>query len=251
MKSIRIGAGAGYSGDRIEPAVELAQSGALDYLVFECLAERTIVLAQQVRLKDPSAGYDPLLAARMRAVLPVCASKVKIVTNMGAANPAAAAEATRNIARKLGLKGLKVAAVTGDDVFAYLHDHDVALDNGKTIAAMGDSVISANAYIGAAAIADALRGGADVVITGRAADPAIFMAPLIAEFGWAMDDWTRLGRGTLVGHLLECAGRSQAAISSIPASRILPTSPGSASRSARSARTATSSSRRSRARGAR
>ncbi len=186
MKSIRIGARAGYSGDRIEPAVELAQSGALDYLVFECLAERTIALAQQVRLKDPSAGYDPLLAARMRAVLPVCANKVKIVTNMGAANPAAAAGATRDIARKLGLKGLKVAAVTGDDVFAYLHDHDVALDNEKTIAAMGDSVISANAYVGAAAIADALRGGADVVITGRAADPAIFMAPLIAEFGWAV-----------------------------------------------------------------
>ena len=208
MRTIRVGSGAGYSGDRIEPAVELAEKGGLDYLVFECLAERTIALAQQVRMKDPNAGYDPLLAARMRAVLAVCArNKVKIVTNMGAANPAAAAEATRAIARELGLKGLKVAAVTGDDVFAYLHDHDVALDNGKTIAAMGNSVISANAYIGVAPIVEALKGGADVVITGRAADPAIFMAPLIAEFGWAMDDWTMLGRGVLVGHLLECAGQ--------------------------------------------
>jgi len=122
MKTIRVGSGAGYSGDRIEPAAELAEKGSLDYLVFECLAERTIALAQQVRMKDPKAGFDPLLAQRMRAVLPICAkNKVKIVTNMGAANPAAAAEATREIARKLGLERLKVAAVTGDDVFAYLH----------------------------------------------------------------------------------------------------------------------------------
>ncbi len=208
MKTIRVGSGAGYSGDRIEPGVELAEKGGLDYLVFECLAERTIALAQQVKMKNPDAGYDPLLAARMRAVLGVCAkNKVKIVTNMGAANPAAAAEATRAIAGELGLKGLKVAAVTGDDVFAFLHDHDVALDSGKTIAALGNSVISANAYIGVAPIVEALKSGADVVITGRAADPAIFMAPLIVEFGWALDNWTMLGRGVLVGHLLECAGQ--------------------------------------------
>jgi hypothetical protein len=208
MKTIRVGSGAGYSGDRIEPAVELAEHGRLDYLVFECLAERTIALAQQVKMKDPDAGYDPRLEVRMRAVLPICArNKVKIVTNMGAANPVAAADATRKIARSLGLRGLKVAAVAGDDVLDYLHDHDVALDNGKTIAGMGNSVISANAYIGAAPIVEARRGGADVVITGRAADPAIFMAPLIVEFGWAMDDWTMLGRGVLVGHLLECAGQ--------------------------------------------
>ncbi len=208
MKTLRIGAGAGYSGDRIEPAVELAERGGLDYLVFECLAERTIALAQQARLRDPDAGFDPLLAARMRAVLPICArNRVKIVTNMGAANPAAAARATRDIAREMGLRGLKVAAVTGDDVLDWLRARDVGLDNGRTLAALGDSVISANAYIGAAPIAEALRRGADVVITGRAADPALFMAPLIAEFGWAMDDWGRLGRGALVGHLLECAGQ--------------------------------------------
>jgi hypothetical protein len=172
------------------------------------LAERTIALAQQVRMKHANAGYNRLLVARMRVVLPICArNKVKIVTNMGAANPAAAAEATREISRMLGLEGLKVAAVTDDDVFAYLHGHDVALDNGKTIGALGNSFISANAYIGVAPIVEALKDGADVVITGRAADPAIFMAPLIAEFGWAMDDWTMLGRGTLVGHRLERAGQ--------------------------------------------
>jgi hypothetical protein len=208
VKTIRIGAGAGYSGDRLEPAVELAEKGGLDYLVFECLGERTIALAQQAKVKDPGAGYDPLLSERLRAVLPICAAnKIKIVTNMGAANPLAAAKTAREIAQKLGLHGLKIAAVTGDDVLGYLRGHDVPLDNGETIATIGDRVVSASAYIGVRPIVTALRRGADVVITGRAADPAIFMGPLIHEFGWAMDDWTRLGRGVLAGHLLECAGQ--------------------------------------------
>lgn len=116
-RRVRIGAGAGYSGDRIEPAVELAEHGQLDYLVFECLAERTIAIAQQARRQDPSLGYDPLLDARMRAVLPVAAPKgVRIVSNMGAANPRAAARRTARIAQSLGVAGLKVAAVEGDDV---------------------------------------------------------------------------------------------------------------------------------------
>jgi hypothetical protein len=208
MRTIRIGAGAGYSGDRIEPAVELAEKGALDYLVFECLAERTIALAQQARMKDPAAGFDPLLVARMQAVLPICrANKVRIVTNMGAANPLGAAEATRVVARKLGLSGLKIAAVTGDDVLAAAKEADLALDNGDTVKGLGNRIVSANAYIGARAIAEALAAGADVVITGRAADPALFLGPLVHEFGWAMDDWELLGKGTLVGHLLECAGQ--------------------------------------------
>ncbi len=115
--SIRIGCGAGYSGDRIEPAVELAEQGRLDYLVFECLAERTIALAQLRKAHDPDAGYDPLLAERMRAVLPACAAAgVTIVTNMGAANPVAGAAMVRAVARDLGLAGLPVAAITGDDV---------------------------------------------------------------------------------------------------------------------------------------
>jgi hypothetical protein len=208
MRTIRIGAGAGYSGDRIEPAVELAEKGGLDYLVFECLAERTIALAQQARMKDPAAGFDPLLMARMQAVLPICrANNIRIITNMGAANPVGAAEATRSVARKLGLSGLKIAAVTGDDVLHEAKAADLALDNGSTIAGLGNRVVSANAYVGARTIADALAAGADVVITGRAADPALFLGCLVHEFGWAMDDWDRLGQGTVVGHLLECAGQ--------------------------------------------
>lgn len=209
MKIIRIGAGAGYSGDRIEPALELAEHGALDYLVFECLAERTIALAQQARQRDPESGYDPLLERRMRTVLPACAARgIKIITNMGAANPASAARRTAQIARELGLEGLRIAAVTGDDVVeAVRHSSLKLLETGGQVPDIADKIISANAYLGAGPIVEALAGKADIVITGRVGDPCMFLAPLIHEFGWRMDDWAMLGRGTMVGHLLECAGQ--------------------------------------------
>ncbi len=208
MKTIRIGSGAGYSGDRIEPAVELAERGALDYLIFECLAERTIALAQQAKLKDPQQGYDPLLMERMRAVLRPCSEKgVRILTNMGAANPLAAAATIRAIARELGLPHLKVAAITGDDVLELVTSGDYQDDTGAPVTQLRDRLLSANAYLGAQPLADALEQGAHVIVTGRVADPALVLAPLIHEFGWAMDDWHKLGQGTLVGHLLECAGQ--------------------------------------------
>ena len=209
MRSIRIGSGAGYSGDRIEPAVELAEKGDIQYLVFECLGERTVALAQQARMKNPDGGYDPLLEERMRAVLPVCASKaIKIVTNMGAAHPVAAARKTAEIAKSLGLASLKIAAVVGDDVLEACRDGDLEImEIAGTIRQLGNRLLSANAYLGAAPIAEALSGGADIVITGRASDPALFLAPMIHAFGWAMDDWNLLGQGTVAGHLLECAGQ--------------------------------------------
>lgn len=208
MRTIRIGAGAGFAGDRIEPAVELARHGRLDYLVFECLAERTIAIAQQARLADPSKGYDALLDQRMSAVLAACRENgTRIVTNMGAANPLAAAERVCDIARRLGLAGLKVAAVIGDDVLEAIRGSGLGLLEGGTLADLDNRIISANAYIGAASIAEALAAGADVVVTGRAADPALFLGPLIHSFGWPADDWEKLGKGVLAGHLLECAGQ--------------------------------------------
>ncbi|BBU32852.1 ABC transporter substrate-binding protein (plasmid) [Burkholderia sp. THE68] len=207
--TIRIGAGAGYSGDRIEPAVELAEHGALDYLVFECLAERTIAIAQQARRNDPDHGYDPLLEARMRAVLPVAAKNgVRIISNMGAANPRAAARKTAQIARELGLHGLKIAAVTGDDVLDVVLRSSLRFEeSGDDVSAYAERIVSANAYLGAAPIVAALAAGAHIVLTGRVADPSLFTAPLIHEFGWRMDDWNTLGQATVVGHLLECAGQ--------------------------------------------
>ena len=206
---IRIGAGAGYSGDRIEPAVELVMHGKLDYLVFECLAERTIALAQQARGIDPEGGFDPLLAARMQAVLPAARRHgVRIISNMGAANPLAAARKTADIARSLGLTGLKIAAVTGDDVLDTVKKGDYRFEeSGRPLHAFDGRIVSANAYLGAAPIVEALQAGADIVLTGRAADPSLFTAPLIHGFGWAFDDWHRLGQATVVGHLLECAGQ--------------------------------------------
>jgi hypothetical protein len=209
MRTIKIGAGAGYSGDRIEPAVDLAERGNLHYLVFECLAERTIAMAQQARRGDPNGGFDPLLTERFHAVLrPCAANKLKIITNMGAANPVGAARAAASVARELGVSGLKIAAVAGDDVTEAVRHRDLPLIETRGRAAdVADRMISANAYLGAGPIVEALASGADVVITGRVSDPALFLAPLMHEFGWASDDWDRLGKGTVVGHLLECAGQ--------------------------------------------
>jgi hypothetical protein len=211
MKPFRIGAGAGYAGDRIDPAQALAERGGLDALVFECLAERTIALAQLRRARDPAHGYDPLLQARMRAVLPACVRQgVRVISNMGAANPEAAGQAVLAVAQELGLPRLRVAVVTGDDMLGWVRAHDVALmecPSAARASELGERLISANAYLGAEALLPALATGADVVITGRVADPALFLAPLMHAFGWRADDWPQLGQGVLVGHLLECAAQ--------------------------------------------
>ncbi|HEY1492917.1 MAG TPA: acyclic terpene utilization AtuA family protein [Candidatus Solibacter sp.] len=208
MKTIRIGCGAGYSGDRIDPAVEIAAKGALQYLVFECLAERTIALAQKARLANPNAGFDPLLDERMEGVLPICAANgTRIITNMGAANPLAAAARTRDIARALGLRGLRIAAITGDDVLAPMRGGHIAIESLEGEIPAPNTWVSANAYLGVAPLLDALNAHADVLITGRVADPSLFLAPMIHQFGWTLDDWDALGQGTVAGHLLECAGQ--------------------------------------------
>lgn len=209
MKTFRIGSGAGYSGDRIDPAQDLAERGQLDALVFECLAERTIALAQLRRSRDPQQGYDLLLKQRMQAVLPACVQQgITVITNMGAANPLAAGQAVLQVARELGLARLRVAVVTGDDVLPWMRANDMPLlDSDQTVRSLDGQLVSANAYLGADALLPALAAGADVVITGRVADPALFLAPLMHHFGWKADDWQRMGQGILVGHLLECAAQ--------------------------------------------
>jgi hypothetical protein len=159
MRSIRIGSGAGFSGDRIEPAVELAARGGIQYLGFECLAERTIALAQAERLSDADAGFDPLLVARFEAVLPACrANGVRIITNMGAANPASAARKVAEVARRLGMTGLRVAAVTGDDVLNLVRQRptQALLERSGSVADLSHNLISANAYLGVDGIVQAL-----------------------------------------------------------------------------------------------
>ena len=208
---LRLGAGAGYAGDRIPPAVALAEKGQLDYLIFECLAERTIALAQLEKLKNPHSGFDPLLRARMKAVMPAClANGTRIITNMGAANPLQAGREVLAVAKELGIDQLKVAVVLGDDVLTLLQANYLSeplIDSNQTVADIQPQLVSANAYLGAEALLPALQTEAQVIICGRVADPALFLAPLMHHFEWPADNWPLLGKGVMVGHLLECAGQ--------------------------------------------
>ncbi|OLY94325.1 Protein of unknown function [Cnuella takakiae] len=203
---VRIGCGAGFSGDRLEPAAILVEGGKLDYLVLECLAERTIALAQKRMAADPTKGYDPLLERRMELLLPLLKKhSVRVLTNMGAANPLAAADKVVEIAQRLHLS-IKVAVVTGDDVLATITGFEKAMETVKPLSQSG-LIISANAYLGADAILPALQSGADIIITGRVADPSLVVAPLVHEFGWSLEDADIIGKATVVGHLMECAGQ--------------------------------------------
>jgi hypothetical protein len=205
-QNIRIGCGAGFSGDRLEPAVVLADKGKLDYLVLECLAERTIALAQQRKLQNPDAGYDPMLERRISSLLPfLVKNKITLITNMGAANPVSAALKVKEMAQKAGFE-IKVATVYGDDILKQLNGDEITLETGKPIRESGP-IVSANAYLGVDGILEALHQQAQIVITGRVADPSLFLAPMIHEFGWTKDDNQLLGKGTVIGHLLECAGQ--------------------------------------------
>jgi hypothetical protein len=203
--AFRIGTGAGFSADRLDPAVDLARHGELDVMIIECLGERTLAFAHRDRRLDPAKGYNAWLERRMRALLPPCRDAgTVIITNMGAANPRAAAELTVQVARELGLTGLKVACIEGDEVTDLLEPDTPLMDEPGTLRDVSLPMVGANAYLGADAILPALKADADVVIGGRIADPSLAVAPLAHRFGWALDEWGRIGAGTLVGHLLEC-----------------------------------------------
>jgi hypothetical protein len=204
--SLRLGGGAGFAGDRLDAALDLAERGELDYLMLECLAERTIALAQLRRRRDPVSGYDARLTERIESLLPIMKRRgLRLISNLGAANPLAAADAIVAIARRLRIP-VKVAAVIGDDVLDALDLDALTMEGGIPLSAYAP-IVSANAYLGAEALLPALASGADIVVTGRVADPSLFVAPLMHEYGWAADDVDRLARGTAVGHLLECAGQ--------------------------------------------
>lgn len=209
-RTVRIGSGAGFAGDRLDPAVKLAADGKLDYLVFECLGERTVAAGQLRRLRDPDTGYDPLLETRMRAVLPhTVAQGTTVVTNSGAANPEAAARLIARVAAEVVPdRTVTVAYLTGDSVVSEIRSEDPEVwETGEPLSSGAEGLVSAHAYLGVEHVLPAFETGADVIVTGRLADPSLFLAPVVHEFGWELDDWSRLGAGTFVGHLLECAGQ--------------------------------------------
>src|SRR6478609_6168602 len=211
-----IGCAAGFSGDRTDAAgpvvdtliARLAQgpAGQRAFLIFETLAERTLALAQLRRRADPESGYEPLLDAMLRPVLARClAHGIRIVSNFGAANPRAAARRIADLARELGAPVPRIAVVEGDDLSGSRHRRLLREQLGP---AMDDMrVVSANAYIGAEPIAAALDAGAQIVVCGRVADPSLTVGPAMSHFGWRSDDWQRLGRATMAGHLLECGAQ--------------------------------------------
>ncbi len=204
----RIGTGAGFSSDRLDPAVALVEYGSLDALVFECLGERTLAFAHRDMLLAGGEGFNPLLGKRLRAILPLCErTKTRLITNMGAAAPLTAAEHAANIGRELQLSHLKVAAVLGDDVAHLITPQTKLVEPDCVVADVDRPLIGANAYLGADSILPALTDDADLIITGRVADPSLFVAPMQARFGWSNDDWEHLAIGTMAGHLMECAAQ--------------------------------------------
>lgn len=208
MKRIRIGCGAGCSFDRIEPAVELLEKGKLDYIIFECLAERTIADNQLQKLKNPKKGYTPMLEERMRAILPLLKKqKTKLITNMGAANTVEAVNVIKEVCRDLNIAGLKIAYQLGDDITDQLqeYENEDLVGEDKKVKDIIDRTISANVYFGCEGIKEALDNSADIVITGRVADASLFVGPVLHEFG--QKEPNILAQASLLGHLLECAGQ--------------------------------------------
>jgi hypothetical protein len=209
-RTIRIGSGAAWWGDRVEPAALNAEKGALDYLCFETMAEATVSAAQVRARRDPSfPGYDTYLDDRMRAVLPACIRHgTKIVSNQGWINPDAAARRIVELLRGMGHHGVKVASVNGSLITdRVLELTDRILENGAPTSTLGATLVSAEAYLGAEPIVAALKAGAQIVVTGRVADPSVFMAPMMHEFGWDPLDHARVGQGSGIGHLLECGAQ--------------------------------------------
>jgi acyclic terpene utilization AtuA family protein len=209
-RRIRIGAGSAWWGDRVEPAALNAEKGDLDYLCFETMAEATISAAQVRARRDPTfPGYDTYLDDRMKAVLPACLKRgTRIVSNQGWINPEGAAQRIVHWLREFGARGVKVAAVGGSLITGrVLELTDRIMENGEPTSTLAENLISAEVYLGAEPIAEALKAGARIVVTGRAADPSIFMAPMMHEFGWDPLDHARVGQGSGIGHLLECGAQ--------------------------------------------
>ncbi|MDX6270659.1 MAG: hypothetical protein QOD28_1882 [Acidobacteriota bacterium] len=215
-EKIRIASGQGFWGDMLDAPVRQVKGGQIDYLMLDYLAEVTMSIMQKQRARDPRAGYARDFVPLMREILPDCVERnIRVTANAGGVNPSGCAEAVRDVARELGLVGrLRIGTVTGDDIMGRLDEfleRGIELrnmDTNEPLSKVRDAIQSANVYLGAWPMVEALQGGAQVVITGRATDTGLTLAPLINEFGWREDDWDRLSAGTIAGHIIECGAQS-------------------------------------------
>ena len=215
-ETIRVAGGQGFWGDMLTAPVDQVRKGPIDYLMLDYLAEVTMSILQKQRSRDPKAGYARDFVSLMREILPDCVEKnIKVLSNAGGVNVIGCAEAIRDVARELGLEGkVKIGVVTGDDVLDKL-DAWIAkgiaidsMDTGEPLAAIRDKVQSANVYLGAAPLVEALGKGANIIVGGRLTDTGLTLAPLMHEFGWTFDDWDRVSAGTIAGHIIECGAQS-------------------------------------------
>ena len=212
---VRIAAGQGFWGDLPDAPVRQVDGGPIDYLMLDYLAEVTMSIMQKQKARDPKAGYARDFVSLMKEILPACVARdIKVIANAGGVNVRGCAAAVTEVARALGLGGkVKIGMVTGDDVLDRIDDFLTRgielrnMDTGEPLSSVRDRIQSANAYLGAAPIVEALEKGAQVVITGRATDTGLTLGPMIHEFGWAGDDWDRLAAGTIAGHIIECGAQ--------------------------------------------
>jgi len=215
MKTIRIGCGQGFWGDSLEAPIELIRRGPLDYLVLDYLAEVTMSILARHKQKRPEAGYARDFIELMERVLPeLVQRKIKVLANAGGMNPLSCARALAAVAKKHGLqKKVKIAVIQGDDILARVDELHSAgetfshLASGRLFSEVRPKVRSANVYLGAEPLTVALAGGADIVITGRVADPALVLAPLVHEFSWGWNEWDKLSAGVVAGHVIECGAQ--------------------------------------------
>lgn len=210
MKELAVGAGAGFSGDRVDAPIAvvatLVARGGPAAIIFETLAERTLAFARLEKQRDPSRGYEPLLELQLRPILRDCVEHgIPIVGNFGAANPQGAAAVIKSLASELGIAKIRIAVVEGDDLSGERGESIVREHIDRKYAER--PLASANVYQGAFEIAQALKEGADVVVTGRVSDPSLTLGPAIAHYGWRADDWDKLAGATMAGHLLECGAQ--------------------------------------------
>lgn len=203
---VRLACGGAFSVDRIQPAVDLVERAELDFISLDCLGERTLGLAQLQRLTDPETGWDEWLDRRTRKLFGRCVQHhVRVVSNMGAANPIGAAQRVAKLLREMGLTGVKIAAITGDDVLEAIRRRPVAVPETATgWDSLPGHVVSANAYIGIEGILTALAADADIVLGGRLADPTMYLGPAAFAHDWSPSDWDRMAAGQCTGHLVEC-----------------------------------------------